>query len=969
MKRELIKKLICFSIIAVSFASLVPINAKAATWANDNVGNYYFYEDDDSYAVGWRNINGTIYYFNSSGIMQKGWIKYGDSWYYLDNNGVLKTGWIDYNGEVYYSDSAGIMQTGLLEINGQIYSFANNGAMKKGSIIINGQFYTVGSNGAIVSNILPVPDKVFDSSNNCINKINSTDSSTINDPNSSKFNNPIVDQSEDGDYEEPVRKFTVTFRDENGEELKTKKVKDGDTVKMYEPDDDTDEDREFVEWNTKKDGSGKSYDDDEKVKVKKDLTLYAIWDEVEEETEVSSISISGDSEVEIGKTIQLTAKVKPSDASNTKVKWSIVSSTDANVGNATITSDGVIEGVGIGNITVKAESSDGSNVSATKEIEVVDTKILVNSITVSSEGDVTEVSGDDNLQLIANVLPENATNKEVTWKIVSGDDIATIDNDGLLKPTANGIVEVEAVAKDGSGVSGTIQITVKNYTIKPKSISVTAENNISQLVVGNTVQMNAKITPSDVSDTSVEWSVINNVNDTEGEATIDQNGVLTGVKKGTVTVKAKSSDKEGTRQMTLRKDAENVKIESFDLSDQEKSNIDTNEEVLKLKASFVDANGDLDTDVDTKSVTWSIKNSDGSTDDLAAEFYTSSSSSSEVKIIGKSNGEVIVTATADNYNKEPEVLGTIKIKVENQNIKVNNIELKKSDGDDIPEIVSAEDNLEIIADVTPEDATNKEVSWSVTTESGKTINYEVDSSDKNKIIIKPNDEYVGKILIRARATDNSNVYKEKTIEFAREAKKINFTSNPENVEISSGKSITITANAFNGLNGPIEVKQWKWGLKDSDTTANYTLESQSNNVIKIKGSYNSLENPNLDAIQKITLYATVVDKLGNTVTQDFIVYVKPAPESIIVKSTSEVYEMTNASDSTLQMSAQVNPDKADQSVTWKVSDSKIATIDSNGLLRAVSQNVSGTVDVIAISKQNTLITGSCKVKINPHTTS
>ena len=965
MKRNLIKKLICFSIIAASFTSLVPIYANAATWATDKIGNYYFYEDDNSYAVGWRNINGTIYYFNSSGIMQKGWIKYGNSWYYLDNNGALKTGWINYNGESYYSDSAGIMQTGILQINGQVYCFGNNGVMKKGSIIINGQFYTIGSDGAIVSDILPVPDKVFDSSNNCINQISSTDLSTINDPNSSKFNNPIVDQSEDGDYEEPARKFTVTFRDENGEELKTKKVKDGDTVKMYEPDDDSDEDREFVEWNTKKDGSGKSYDDDEKVKVKKDLTLYAIWDEVEEKTEVSGISISGDSEVEIGKTIQLKADIKPNSASNTKIKWSIVSSTDADAGSATINSDGVLEGVGIGKITVKAESSDGSNISDTKEITVVDTKILVNSITVSSEGNVTEVSGDDNLQLIANVLPENASNKEVKWKIVSGDNIASIDDDGLLKPTANGIVDVEAIAKDGSGVSGRIQITVKNYTIKPQSISVTVENNISQLVVGNTVQMKAKITPSDVSDTNVEWSVINNVNNTEGEATIDKNGLLTGLKKGTVTVKAKAGDKEGTRQITVRKDAENVKIESFDLSDQEKLSIDTNEEILKLKASFVDSNGNLDADVDTKTVTWSIKNSDGSTDNLAAEFYTSSSSSSEVKIVGKRNGEVIVTATADNYNKEPEVVGTIKIKVENQNIQVNNIELKKSDGDDIPSIVSSENNLEIVAKVTPDNASNKDVAWSVTTESGKKINYEVDSSDKNKIIIKPNDEYVGNLLIRATSTDNSNVYKEKTIEFAREAKKINFNTNPENVEISSGKSITITANAFNGLNGPIEVKEWKWNLKDSDTTANYTLESKSNNIIKIKGSYNSSANPNYDVIQKITLTATVVDKLGKTCTEDFVVYVKPAPESISVKSVSGIYEITNESDSSLQMSAQVKPDKADQSVTWKVSDSKIATIDNNGLLRPVSQSVSGTVDVTAISKQNTTIAGSCTVKINP----
>ena len=129
------------------------------------------------------------------------------------------------------------MQTGILLIDGQTYYFGNNGVMKKGNVIINGQFYTIGVNGAIVSNAVPVPDKVFDRNNNCIKQINSVDSTTIMTPDGSKYDNPIVDQSEDGDYEEPARKFTVTFRDENGQELKTKNITDGDTVKMYEPDD------------------------------------------------------------------------------------------------------------------------------------------------------------------------------------------------------------------------------------------------------------------------------------------------------------------------------------------------------------------------------------------------------------------------------------------------------------------------------------------------------------------------------------------------------------------------------------------------------------------------------------------------------------------------------------------------------------------------------------------------------------
>ena len=276
MKRDLIKKIICCTAITTSLIAVLPLSVYSATWLNDNMGNSYFYEGN-SYAVGWRNIDGTVYYFNASGVMQKGWIQYGDSWYYLDSNGALKTGWIKHNGEWYYSDSAGIMQPGTLQISGQTYCFGNNGVMKRGSVIINGQFYTIGVNGAIISNIVPVPDKVFDSNNNCIQQINSIDSNVITSPNGSKYDNPIEDQSEIGDYEEPKQEFTVTFRDENGEELKKKEVKEGNTVKMYEPDDENtkenEDERKFLEWNTKRDGSGKGYDDDDKVKVTKDLTL------------------------------------------------------------------------------------------------------------------------------------------------------------------------------------------------------------------------------------------------------------------------------------------------------------------------------------------------------------------------------------------------------------------------------------------------------------------------------------------------------------------------------------------------------------------------------------------------------------------------------------------------------------------------------------------------------------------------
>lgn len=975
MKRDYIKKLICCMAVTTCIASILPTNVYGATWANDNMGNYYFYEGN-SYAVGWRNIDGVVYYFDASGVMQKGWIQYGNSWYYLDNNGALKTGWINYNGEWYYSDSAGIMQTGILQINGQTYCFGNNGVMKKGSVIINGQFYTIGSNGAIISATVPVPDKIFDAANNCIQQINSIDTSTIGAPNSSKYDNPIEDQSEIGDYEEPARKFTVTFRDENGEELKKKTVKDGDTIKAYEPDDESEQDREFIEWNTKRDGSGKSYEDDDKIKVTSDITLYAVWSEVEEKTEVSSITISGESKVEAGKSIQLTANIKPEDATNTKVKWSIVASSEANAGKATIDENGVLtaDADGIGKVTVKAESQDGTNISATKDIEVVEVKILTESITISAEGYDNadagiEVSGDDNVQLIANILPETAS-KQVKWKIISGSDIATIDQNGLVKPVAaNGTVIVEAIATDGSGKSGKITITVKNHSVKPNSIVVTSDGNVNELAVGKTLQMSAKLHPSDVTNAEIEWTVTNVDGSETEKATINEDGLLTANSRGSVIVRAKNGDVEGTKEIILRKDAENVKIESFDLKGQEKDAIDTNAEVLKLKASFVDSTGKVDTDVDTKSVTWSIRNEDGSTSDLAADFY-STPSSTEVRIQGKKNGKVVVKAVANNLYKNDEVSAEITIDVNGQNILVESIELlqySNTTGAAVSSgIISSEDDLTLKAIVNPSTATNQKLKWTVTTTGGKKIDYTSsydETTKENTLVIKPNNEYVGKVLVRAAATDGSNKYVEKTFEFARKAKNISITANPSDMIISSGQSINITADAYNGLYGPIEVKKWDWELDINKTTAQYKVESQNNNVLKLTGTYDPTMPAGLDGMQKITLNVTVEDKLGEKVNREITISVRPLPESIKVTSESGNTTFINDGTAYLQMKAEIKPDSAEQSVTWKVSDNNIAVIDTNGVLKPKSASSKGTVTVTATSTRNTLISGTCQVTI------
>ncbi len=55
----------------------------------------------------------------------------------------------------------------------------------------------------------------------------------------------------------------------------------------------------------------------------------------------------------------------------------------------------------------------------------------------------------------------DATNKAVLWSVENGTGLATITNNGMLTAITSGSVTVEASAMDGSGVSCTCPVTIK----------------------------------------------------------------------------------------------------------------------------------------------------------------------------------------------------------------------------------------------------------------------------------------------------------------------------------------------------------------------------------------------------------------------------------------------------------------------------------------------------------------------------
>ncbi len=74
-----------------------------------------------------------------------------------------------------------------------------------------------------------------------------------------------------------------------------------------------------------------------------------------------------------------------------------------------------------------------------------------------------------------------------------------------------------------------------------------SENKVNSVKIGDTLQLTAKIEPAELSDAKLEWSSSDIT-----IATVDQNGLVTGVKKGQVTIAATAENgKRGTKRISV----------------------------------------------------------------------------------------------------------------------------------------------------------------------------------------------------------------------------------------------------------------------------------------------------------------------------------------------------------------------------------------------------------------------------------
>lgn len=225
--------------------------------------------------------------------------------------------------------------------------------------------------------------------------------------------------------------------------------------------------------------------------------------------------------LKLGGSSQLIASVLPEKANN-QISWS---STNSRV--ATVDSNGLVSAVGMGSATIIARTIN--DITYNVNVLVGNYSKEVRSILVTTNYISLAVS--NSKQLAVAFTPADASNKNVFWTS-SNPSVATVDKYGVVKAISPGSTIIKATSEDG-GYTDTATIEVVNYDNIIEEKSIAFDSSSYTVGIGSTKSLIPIITPSNATFKSVRFESSN-----PSIATVDENGVVRGLKEGTVSITA-----------------------------------------------------------------------------------------------------------------------------------------------------------------------------------------------------------------------------------------------------------------------------------------------------------------------------------------------------------------------------------------------------------------------------------------------
>ncbi|HHX00902.1 MAG TPA: Ig-like domain-containing protein, partial [Acholeplasmataceae bacterium] len=119
----------------------------------------------------------------------------------------------------------------------------------------------------------------------------------------------------------------------------------------------------------------------------------------------------------------------------------------------------------------------------------------VNITGVVIEGNPTQMEVGDTKQLTARVEPENAL-QEVVWSS-KNEEIATVDETGLVTAVGEGLAEIVATSKSNNRHSRTVTIQVVKPIVYDDPTGVEISTSVLEFEVGSRINLKATVFPNE----------------------------------------------------------------------------------------------------------------------------------------------------------------------------------------------------------------------------------------------------------------------------------------------------------------------------------------------------------------------------------------------------------------------------------------------------------------------------------------
>lgn len=510
--------------------------------------------------------------------------------------------------------------------------------------------------------------------------------------------------------------------------------------------------------------------------------------------------------------------------------------------------------------------------------------VLVESVVIEPSSYVFDTIGSSK-ELVATVSPADATDKSVEWT-TDNDKVATVDKNGKVTSVGNGTANITVTTKDQN------KKATCNITVAQQITQITLDHNSVEMNEGEVAKITASSYPETAANKSITWSSNN-----EDIAKVDQEGNITAISKGTATIKAEASDGGGvyaTCAVTVKRLVTSIVISNTNLT----VNVGKS---LTLNASVTPS------DASNTSVSWS------SSDKSIASINESG------VVTGVSAGSVIITATAkDGSNVKTECVVSVVQPV--TGIDLDKLSISLLEGESYTFTIT----------IYPENASNKEVTWSSYNENVATV----DDNGKVTAIAK------GSAIITATAKDGSGVYKSCEVTVIKPASSISL--NYPTLTIYPGKTETLTATIL-----PAEASDqytiWTCSNQDVLTTTTY---GKNNVSLVIKGK----------SVGVATI--TAKPKYGPGVQAECVVTVAPLVSEITLDRTFVTLRI--GSECTLSVKSILPENACEKSVTWSSLNEQVASVDQSGKVKAISD---GNTTILATAKDGSNVMGACSITV------